>query len=70
MGGTAHRLCIESPFDPVIDVGRSAYNFAAIRQHLQATYSQLQDEPWTTSLVGLTPAEPVQPSVALPRVSP
>ncbi|CEO98217.1 hypothetical protein PBRA_006331 [Plasmodiophora brassicae] len=28
------RLCIESPFDKTIDVGRSAFNFAAVRQQL------------------------------------
>ncbi|SPQ95213.1 unnamed protein product (mitochondrion) [Plasmodiophora brassicae] len=38
----AERLCIVSPFDATdADVGRSAFNFAAIRQRFSSTYAAL-----------------------------
>ncbi|CEO98214.1 hypothetical protein PBRA_006328, partial [Plasmodiophora brassicae] len=50
-------LCIQSPFDSAVDVGRSAYNFAVIRQHFYWTYRR----SWEFALPDLTPREPVDP---------
>lgn len=48
------RLCVDSPFDETVDIGRSAFNFAAVRRQLLSTYTILA-EPSAVSLSDLTP---------------
>ncbi|CEO98216.1 PAP-associated domain-containing protein [Plasmodiophora brassicae] len=65
------RLCIESPFDVTVDVGRSAFNFAAIRRQFHTTFRTLASS-WKTSLANLTPDFPLDPATTMqtPTFSP
>lgn len=65
----ATRLCIENPFNRAIDVGRSAFNFEAIRQQMAMTFKKLMSTWEVTGLGDLTPRVPVAPSSTL-RMSP
>ncbi|XXQ35224.1 PAP-associated domain-containing protein [Plasmodiophora brassicae] len=53
-------LCVEHPFDSTIDVGRSAFNFAAVRRAFYWTGVHLLNS-WKADLARLTPEEPVDP---------
>ncbi|XXQ35225.1 PAP-associated domain-containing protein [Plasmodiophora brassicae] len=53
-------LCVENPFDSATDVGRSAFNFAAVRRAFYWTSVHLT-RSWKVDLTRVTPPKPVHP---------